>query len=209
MTETMTTTVPAYESLLYTVFQKLRQSTAEADTKGKGLAVAFTSANSGEGVTHTIQALLSGLARDGASRTLFADSRILRNLTIEPEEIDQLFLNLPGSHDGALTTIAEATNLEGPHSWEGSWEYRRQIVRHLQSLFDYVLIDCPSLRESNDILSVAPFVNGVILVVEAGRTRRDQILHAQKSIEFARGKLIGQVLNKRSYAIPDWIYRRL
>jgi len=45
--------------------------------------------------------------------------------------------------------------------------------------------------------------------VEADKTRRDQILNAEKSIEFARGKLIGHILNKRSYLVPEWIYRRL
>jgi len=204
-------TIPAYEGLLYTVFQQLRQSADGA--QAKGLAIAFTSANSGEGVTHTIQALLSGLSRDGASRTLVADSRHLRHLTIAPSNLGELFRPIPSPSSGALFALDDPietdANPTGPHSWEGSWEYRRDVVENLRSAFDYVLIDCPALRESNDILSLAPFVGGVILIVEADKTRRDQILNAEKSIEFARGKLIGHILNKRSYLVPEWIYRRL
>jgi Mrp family chromosome partitioning ATPase len=200
-------TLPAYEGLLYTVFQQLRQ----ADSQSRGLAIAFTSANSGEGVTHTIQALLSGLSRDGASRTLVADSRYLRQVTVAPLDLPMLFSPIASPSSGALFALSDPADFdaEGPHSWEGSWEYRRDIVEALRAEFDYVLIDCPALRESNDILSLAPFVSGVILIVEADKTRRDQILNAEKSIEFARGKLIGHILNKRSYLVPEWIYRRL
>jgi succinoglycan biosynthesis transport protein ExoP len=93
--------------------------------------------------------------------------------------------------------------------WNGSWQYRRDCIDLLRNEFDYALIDCSSLRESGDLLSVAPFVDGVILVVEANRTRRDQIQRAERAVEAAQGKLLGHVLNKRTYAIPGWIYRRL
>ena len=72
-----------------------------------------------------------------------------------------------------------------------------------------MLIDCPAIREGNDLLSLAPFVDGIILVVEAGGTRKEQILHAEKAIGFARGKLLGHILNKRRYDVPEWLYRRL
>ena len=52
-------------------------------------------------------------------------------------------------------------------------------------------------------------VDGVILVVEADRTKRDQIQRAQQTIEMANGKLLGLVLNKRRYVVPKWIYRGL
>jgi len=209
------TAVPAYESLLYTVFQQLRQSATEgeAHAPARGLAVAFTSANSGEGVTHTIAALLSGLGRDPASRTLLVDSRYLSVLAVELSDLAGLCSPLPtrryGDNDASLFELSPPERYSGPHSWEGSWQYRRDVLDHLRTLFDYILIDTPALRQSNDILSLAPFADGIILVVEADRTRKDQILHAEKSIEFARGKLIGSILNKRTYVVPEWIYRRL
>ena len=47
------------------------------------------------------------------------------------------------------------------------------------------------------------------LVLEAGKTRRQVAIRARKELEEAGGKLLGVVLNKRRYYIPDWIYRRL
>ena len=192
---------PAFEGLLYTVFQRLRQASPDARA---GLVVAFTSANPGEGVTHTLQALVAGLAREPGTRTLLAVSRVLRRLTSAPDA-------LPGLCRATGDSLYELSpgDPNGQHSWESTWEYRRDVIEHLRAAFDYVLIDCPALREANDLLSLAPFADGIILIVEAGRTRRDQILHAEKAIAFARGTLIGHILNKRSYVVPEWIYKRL
>jgi len=215
-------TIPAYEGILYTIFQGLRHETrVELGTNGvrenAGLAVAFTSANAGEGVTHTIQSLLTGLACDGTTRALVVDSACLRRLTIAPGEVKHLCqpLTQPLNQGTGTNVYALADSKEfsdgsrGPHSWDGSWEYRRDVLHELRGLFDYVLIDCPALRAANDILSVAPFVTGVILVVEANRTRREQVIQAVRSIEFARGRLLGHILNKRRYVVPEWLYRRL
>ncbi len=175
--------------------------------------MAFTAANPGEGVTHTISALLSGLGRDGANRTLLVDSRYLSVLTIEPSALGDLCVPLParlhGDQNPSLFELTPPARYAGPHSWEGSWRYRRDVLEQMRTLFDYILIDTPALRQSNDILSLAPFVDGIILVVAADHARKDQILHAEKSIEFARGKLIGSILNKRTYVVPEWIYKRL
>jgi Mrp family chromosome partitioning ATPase len=56
---------------------------------------------------------------------------------------------------------------------------------------------------------LAPGVDGVVLVVEADRTKRDQIQRAQRTIEMANGNLLGLVLNKRRYVVPRWLYRKL
>ena len=101
------------------------------------------------------------------------------------------------SSDGAVIDDRLALReRRGP--WEGSWQYRRDCIDLLRSEFDYTIIDCPSLKESGDLLSVAPFVDGVILVIEANRTRRDEPRQAEQSITAAGGTLLGYILNKRS-----------
>jgi hypothetical protein len=210
---------PAYEGILFTVFQQLRQSVSptvsetEASGLRKGLVVAFTSVNPGEGVTHTICALLDGLAHGGKSRSLLVASEQLRRLTAPAADLAQLCVPIAGENDSALYELANSAGSNGPsretNSWAGSWEYRRDVLEHFRTLFDYVLIDTPALKQGNDFLSVAPFADGVILIVEAGRTRKEQILYAEKQIEFARGRLLGHILNKRDYVVPEWLYRRL
>jgi hypothetical protein len=189
--------------MLYSVFQQLRQNASH------GLAVALTSANSGEGVTHSLQALVGGLGRDPLARTLTIDSRRLRALSAAPEDIARLCHQIDRTVYEFGDPLLMKRAFTGPYSWEGSWQYRRDCVQQLRAAFDYILIDCPALKEAGDVLALAPFVDGVIMVVEADKTRKDQILHAEKTIEFARGNLIGHILNKRTYLIPNWLYHRL
>ncbi len=140
-----------------------------------------------------------------------ADSTSLRALDVAPADAKSFCHPLSQAANPPLWELkASATRSAAAHSyWDGSWEYRRETLDQLRLFFDYVLIDCPALRVATDILSVAPFADGVILIVEAGKTRKEQVINAQKSIEFAGGKFLGHILNKRSYVIPEWLYRRL
>jgi Mrp family chromosome partitioning ATPase len=70
-------------------------------------------------------------------------------------------------------------------------------------------VDCPSLKEAQDAILLAPLVDGIVLVVEADRTHREQLLYVERSIELANGKIMGHVLNKRSYVVPDWLCRKM
>jgi Mrp family chromosome partitioning ATPase len=51
-------------------------------------------------------------------------------------------------------------------------------------------------------------IDGTILVIEAERTVSVAAARTTMSIEAAGGHLLGLVLNKRRYIIPDWIYGR-
>jgi Mrp family chromosome partitioning ATPase len=82
-------------------------------------------------------------------------------------------------------------------------------VDALRVSFDNILIDCGPLHDSSDAAVLASCVDGVVIVVEAGRSRRDQVVNAQRTIEQAGGKFLGFVLNKRRYPVPEWLYRRL
>ena len=58
-------------------------------------------------------------------------------------------------------------------------------------------------------LAVSSQVDGVILVVEAERTRWPVAASVKESIERGGGRLLGVVFNKRRHYIPAFIYRRL
>jgi Mrp family chromosome partitioning ATPase len=196
----------AFHSLLYTVFQKPR----EADSGG--IVVAISSPNPGEGVTFVARALLQELSRSEFNSVAGVNTGFLRKLH-EPT-LEAIRSSLSSSpYSGDTRSISPKLNpraLDVPRGpWEGSWQYRRDCIELLRSEFDYTIIDCPSLKTSGDLLSVAPFVDGVILVVEANRTRRDDPRIAEQSIAAAGGKTLGFILNKRTYELPDWLDRML
>ena len=83
------------------------------------------------------------------------------------------------------------------------------MIAKLRERYDYLLFDCGSLESSVDLLRVAPLADGVVMIVEAGRTGKDQLSHATRLIREANGAVVGCVLNKRSYPIPAWLYRHL
>jgi Mrp family chromosome partitioning ATPase len=99
--------------------------------------------------------------------------------------------------------------LDSATNWRGLPESLAGAIEKFRSKYRYILIDCPSLRETQDAVRLAPLADGIILVVEANRTQKDQLLYAERTIESAKGKILGHVLNKRTYVIPDWLSRKM
>lgn len=197
-----------FHTLLYTVFQKPR------DPELGGVVIALGSANPSEGVTFVARALLHELGKSEFNSVAGVNMSFLRKLH-EPtlEAIRKSLSAADSGADGEKSAISlrrsafAEDDCLGP--WEGSWQYRRDCVNLLRSEFDYSIIECPSLRVSGDLLSIAPFVDGILLVIRANCTRRDEPLQAEQSIRAAGGKLLGFILNKRTFEIPMWLDRML
>jgi len=86
----------------------------------------------------------------------------------------------------------------------------RQRFGEICREFDYVLIDAPALTLSDDAIAVATAAaDGIALVLEANVTSRSAAMKVVQDIEKAKTRLLGAVLNKRTFAIPVQIYRRL
>ena len=81
--------------------------------------------------------------------------------------------------------------------------------RTLRDRFDLILIDSPPLTISPDGLAIAGRVDGVILVLEAEKTRWQTAKNVKDSISRVGGQVLGLVLNKRRYYIPESIYKIL
>jgi capsular exopolysaccharide synthesis family protein len=84
-----------------------------------------------------------------------------------------------------------------------------EIWANLKHRFDLVFIDSPPLTISPDALAIAAKVDGVIMVLEAERTKWRTAKYVREKIEMVGGKVLGVVLNKRRYYIPRSIYKYL
>lgn len=99
-----------------------------------------------------------------------------------------------------------SSQLEG----EGTVSTFRQRFSEICREFDYVLIDAPALTLCDDAIAIATAAaDGIALVLEANATSRSAAVKVVQDIEKAKTRLLGAVLNKRTFAIPDQIYRRL
>jgi Mrp family chromosome partitioning ATPase len=82
-------------------------------------------------------------------------------------------------------------------------------LAQLHKEFDYVLINVPAVILDGAASLWGPLVDGVILVVEANLTRREVARKAKESLESANVRLLGAVLNNRTFPIPETIYRNI
>lgn len=88
-------------------------------------------------------------------------------------------------------------------------EELKNRLTQLRSVFEYLLIDAPGVRVSRDGELVALAADAAVLVVEANETRRTRAAKAKESLEAAGVRILGTVLNNRSFPIPDKLYNLL
>jgi Mrp family chromosome partitioning ATPase len=84
-----------------------------------------------------------------------------------------------------------------------------ELARELGEGYDYVLLDSDFIGSPFFSHGAVASGDGVLLVVRAGKTNREV---AGRAVEMARqvgGKVLGVILNRRAFPIPDFIYRRL
>jgi Mrp family chromosome partitioning ATPase len=75
--------------------------------------------------------------------------------------------------------------------------------------FEFVFLDIPPILRYGEGLALSNLCDGVIIVVSSGSTRLGVVREAKHLMDRARVPVIGAVLNRRKYFIPDWIYRML
>jgi len=68
------------------------------------------------------------------------------------------------------------------------------IVEELKAQAEYVLFDCPPIVAVTDAAVLARKVDGVLLVVSAGRTKRDHAANAKSLLEKVNANILGVVL---------------
>jgi Mrp family chromosome partitioning ATPase len=135
------------------------------------------------------------------------------------------FENGPGFADSVKSTkpIHEyARRASGSHLWlitagtvsgepNGCLNPARLRARftELRNEFDYVLMDTPAIHLFGDAILLGQMTDGIILVVGSNTTRRESARLAKQSIEAAHVPLLGAVLNRRTFPIPEMIYRKL
>jgi capsular exopolysaccharide synthesis family protein len=79
----------------------------------------------------------------------------------------------------------------------------------LRKEFDYVLVDAPPLSRYADAVTLGQVTDGFVLVLEANATRREVAQMAADSLRAANIRILGAVLNKRTFPIPTSLYKKL
>lgn len=183
--------------------------------------ILITSATHGNGSSFTAVGFATTLARDYGLKVLLVDANLrsprlhevfnihydqgLSNLLTKKEEITSclkkvgpgnLYVIPCGEKNSAPLTLFESIRFE-------------KSLKIMREKFDYVIFDAPPVNSYAESRVIAAKVDGVVLVIGSGETRRQVAIKAKQELEEAGAKVLGVILNRRKHYIPEWLYQRL
>jgi polysaccharide biosynthesis transport protein len=84
----------------------------------------------------------------------------------------------------------------------------RERIAELRAEFHFVIIDAPPLTRYADAIALGRLADGLVLIVEAGATRRDETAEAVANLRACKVAILAAVLNKDTSAMPEKISKR-
>lgn len=178
MPTTLDTSYEVYGEVVYLLLAMLEK------TNSHTLSIGITSIHSGEGVSYTTQSLAEALERISGMRT-------------QSVSLASLESRFPLGRNG----LGNAEVSGDPEAFEYKSSRTEQIkanLRRFTSLTDILLIDCPALQTSRDALSLSTIVDGFLMVLQAGKIKREEISASERKITGSGGKFLGFILNRTS-----------
>jgi uncharacterized protein involved in exopolysaccharide biosynthesis/Mrp family chromosome partitioning ATPase len=116
----------------------------------------------------------------------------------------------------SLTRVEESSLYVMPLFWRTmvtpktiDYAKRGDFWESLKDQFDLIIVDSPPASMFPDGPAIVSRLDGVILVVEAEKTRWHVALSVKEKILKSGGNILGIVFNKRRLYIPEIIYRYL
>ena len=82
-------------------------------------------------------------------------------------------------------------------------------IKDLLAAFDYVIIAAPSVTQHPAVAALGAEVDGIVMIAEANVTRRRAVRACADALHASGGRVLGTVLNNRTFPIPEAVYRLL
>lgn len=180
----------------------------------------FTSVSYGDGTSSTAANIAAALAKDTWRSVLIVDADIRRPC------LHKVF-NMELTH--GLSDFLSDENIKEPEPSKiennfffqtsgllgaravGLFESKKfdNFLEIVSSRFDHVIIDCPPVTAFPETRVIAGKAKGVVLVLNSGKTKTQVALRVKKDLQDAGANILGAVLNKRKFFIPNWVYKKL
>ena len=188
-------------------YNALRASLLHSTPAGIPAVLLVTSAQPGEGKTTTSQAVALTLARLGKS-VLLVDGDLRRpalhqvfslanqrGLSSLLTSLDPLESAVQPTAEPRLSVLPSGPVPPSPTELIASNRFLALIDQMVEK-FDVVVIDSPPILGLADAPTMAALADGVVFVVEAGRSRRGALKAALRRLRAMRPNLLGGVLTK-------------
>ena len=203
-------------------YKILRTNIQSLKTNNKSKVFVISSSIHSEGKTITSLNLSIALANDvNNKRVLLVDAdmrkgKVAKYLNIQPEAGLSDFLTNGTAFESCvfnfgvenLDVIASGKAPQNPAELLGSYKMK-ELLNSLRAKYDYIILDTPPVIPLTDPQVLGAQADGVFLVVQAGRTQRGIIQHAESLLLQAEAKVLGFILTGIRYHIPEYIYRYL
>jgi uncharacterized protein involved in exopolysaccharide biosynthesis len=159
--------------------------------------LAITGCGAGNSSNTVATALAGALRLGGSGRVLLADAGGVHHPIADGKVL------LSGYEVSAVGTVDRRTPIlfEGPSA--------KEVVDSMRSDYAYVVLDSPPAAGSAASIATCAVADGVILVVESEDTRWEVAQEATDSLQRAHANLLGVVLIRRRFHLPQWLYERL
>lgn len=146
------------------------------------------------------------MRRGRIDRYLGVDHKIgLSEILIGKADLQDALFNIDIEN---LTFMASGAVPDNPAELLAS-ERMKSLLLDLRKEFDYILIDTPPIIAVTDSGIVGAEADGVLMVIQAGRTQRGIIRRASELLHQCHSKILGYVLTNIEYHLPEYIYRYL
>jgi capsular exopolysaccharide synthesis family protein len=177
------------------------------ETKGQGQAFVVTSPLPGEGKTTVALRLATVLAQAGEHVLLIdADLRrpqIAKRLGLEGAVgLTTLLIGRAGEADvlqataqNGLTVMASGSIPPNPSELLAS-ATMTQVLAAARKIFRYIIIDTSPLLPVTDAAILAHQTDGALVIINSQKTTTPQLRAALESIDAAKGKVLGLIVNK-------------
>ena len=197
-------------------FSQLANRLLDHKREDRGAVIAFASTASGEGASFVSYNAALMLATVYHQKVCWIDANFqspqkalthtdgpsLATLLQNPERLSEL------RPAGNPTLVPGGLNLQAVRGLFADQKCH-DLVRGLASRFDFTLIDLPPVLSTTDTALMATATDGLTLVIEQRFLKREIIGHGMEALRAKSVRLLGAVINKRSYDLPKVIYDRL
>jgi Mrp family chromosome partitioning ATPase len=125
-----------------------------------------------------------------------------RNLLQEPESFARVRMG------GNLVLIPNGDTKIKPTDLLNSQNYLA-LLEQFRRNFYFTILDSPPILDSVDVAHLAGPTMGLVIVVEARRLKHEVIQHGLANVRSQNVNVLGTVLNKRAFAIPSFLYKKI
>jgi capsular exopolysaccharide synthesis family protein len=183
-----------------------------------GCSMLIVSAVHGEGTSTVARELAALLCRDGLTRAVLVDANLrtpsqhkafgveraggLTEVVTRGLALDQAVRNGNRSPVPLLTSGRPASHPAGVLGAPAL----RTAIEGLRAKYDWVIVDGPPTTVYSDAGILAPLMDGVVLVVQAEKTRWQVAEQAKRMLEASGARLLGAVLSRQRFHIPEALY---